>query len=138
MREAKQNEVRELLRYPAHRVVGIIDSPTALQQALAALQRAGIAQEDIKVFSGEEGIRVIDPRGKQHGLLDRLIRVVQSFLSEEGEHMERYDEELRAGHYLVIVAADNRTKDRIAEILKQHGGHFMDYYDELVIEHLVP
>jgi len=84
-------------------VVGVVDSAADLNGLLQALADAGIGREAIKIFSGGEGIRTIDPKGIYHGLVGRLTRVVQS-LGEELDHMVRYEEELRAGHFLVVVS----------------------------------
>jgi hypothetical protein len=43
------------LRYPTRKVIGVVDTPADLEGILQALADAGIAREDIKVFSGEEG-----------------------------------------------------------------------------------
>lgn len=68
-----------------------------LERALAALSEEGIDRSRIMVFSGDEGIRAIDPKGRYHGLLGRLTRTVQS-LGEELEHMQRYEEKFRRSH----------------------------------------
>jgi hypothetical protein len=135
--EATGGQIEEFLRYPKRKVVGVIDSAAQLEGALTALADLGVSRQDIKVFSGDEGIRRIDPKGKYHGLLGRLTRIVQS-LGEELAQMERYENELRAGHFLVVISADPERREETARALRAHGGHFADYYGTLAIEHLVP
>jgi hypothetical protein len=89
------------------------------------------------VFSGDEGLRTLDPDGAHHGLLGRLTRVVQA-IGEERSHMERYERELRAGRFLVVVSMpDERAKEAVRKAFREHGGHFVDYYGPLLIQHLV-
>lgn len=138
MRNATQRQIDFFLRYPTRKVIGIVDTPAELERALAALSEQGIDRSRIMVFSGDEGIRVIDPKGRYHGLLGRLTRAVQAF-GEELEHMQRYEEELRRSHFVVVVSVENDAmKEAARRALERHGGHFVDYYAPLVIQHLVP
>jgi hypothetical protein len=139
VRSATERELDRFLRYPARKVIGVVDTLGELEAALSALGAAGFGPESIQVFSGEEGLRCIDPRGEHHGLLGRLIRIIQA-IGEEQEHMRRYEHELRAGHYLVVISVtdDEADRRRAAAILSRHGGHFVDYYGPLAIVHLVP
>jgi len=139
VRTATENDLDRFLRYPTRKVVGVVDTSDDLEAALSALAAAGLAPESIQVFSGDDGIRCIDSDGYHHGLLGRLTRIFQA-VGEEYEHMRRYEEELRAGHYLVAVSVsdDEVERERVAAILSEHGGHFVDYYGPLAIKHLVP
>lgn len=137
MPKATQQQLDLFLRYPTRKVVGVVDTAPQLSGVLQALSEAGISRDAIKVFSGDEGIRTIDPKGIYHGLAGRLIRVVQS-LGEELEHMTRYEEELRDGHFLVVVSTpDERSKQAAYQAFRDHGGHYVDYYGPLAIHHLV-
>jgi hypothetical protein len=115
----------------------VVNTPARLDRVLEELARAGLNRQQIKVFAGEAGIRTIDPKGVHHGLLGRLTRVLQGF-GDEREHMERYEQELRAGHFIVAVSTpDDPSKGSAREAFRVGGGHFVDYYGPLVIEHLV-
>jgi len=139
VRNVTEKELDRFLRYPMRKVIGVVDTPHDLDSALSALVAAGFGPETIQVLSGEEGIRAIDPAGVYHGLLGRLTRIIQAIGSEH-EHMHRYEEELRAGHYLVVISVpdDEAARKRAAAILGKHGGHFVDYYRPLAVVHLVP
>jgi hypothetical protein len=68
-----------------------------------------------------------------------LTRIIQT-IGEEHGHMRRYEQELHAGHYLVVISVsdDEAERRRAAAILSRHGGHFVDHYGPLAIVHLVP
>lgn len=137
MQEATQRQIDLFLRYPARKVIGLVDTPAALDRVIQALTKAGFTREAVKVFSGDEGIRSVDPDGVYHGLAGRLTRVIQA-IGDEREHMERYEHELRAGYFLVVVSTpDQASKERAREAFREGDGHFVDYYGPLVIEHLV-
>lgn len=139
IRSATEKELDRFLRYPTRKIVGVVDNSHDLDAVLSALAAAGFAAEAIQVFSGEEGICRIDPDGSYHGLVGRLTRIIQA-IGAEHEHMRRYEEELRAGHYLVVISVpdDEVERQRAAAILSKHGGHFVDYYAPLAIVHMVP
>jgi hypothetical protein len=102
MLQTTQRQLDRFLRYPARKVIGVADTPAELERTLELLEQAGFSRDVIMIFSGDEGIRCVDPRGVHHGLIGRLTRVVQA-LGDEREHLERYEEELRAGHFLVVA-----------------------------------
>jgi hypothetical protein len=102
MLQTTQRQLDRFLRYPARKVIGVADTPAELERTLELLEQAGFSRDAIMIFSGDEGIRCVDPRGVHHGLIGRLTRVVQA-LGDEREHLERYEEELRAGHFLVVA-----------------------------------
>jgi hypothetical protein len=135
--QATERQIDRFLFYPRGKVIGVIDSPAQLDGVLTALREQGLSSKDIEVFSGVEGIRRIDPKGRFHGLLGRLTRVMQA-LGNELEHIERYEKELRAGHFVVVISAGAERRKEIARILAEHGGHYVDYFRALSIEHLVP
>ena len=137
MLQTTQRQIDLFLRYPARKVIGVVDTPAELERMLQTMAEAGFDGSAITVFAGDEGIRCIDPEGIHHGLLSRLTRVVQA-IGDEREHIERYEEELGAGHFLVVVSTpDERTKDRARWAFRAAGGHFVHYYGPLAIEHLV-
>jgi len=86
VRTATENDLDRFLRYPARKVVGVVDTSDDLEAALSALAAAGLAPESIQVFSGDDGIRCIDSDGYHHGLLGRLTRIFQAVGEEYEAH----------------------------------------------------
>jgi hypothetical protein len=68
------------------------------------------------------------------------MRRLQSALSDDGDHVRRYAEELHAGHYVlgVAVGEDEAAKTRAAEALRASGAEFINYYAENYVEDLDP
>jgi len=72
--------------------------------------------------------------------LARIVRSTQSLLGDyEIEHTTRHEQELRAGHFGIGVAAHHTgDRDKARQILKAHHGHFINYYGRWVMEELDP
>lgn len=118
----------DTLAFPDHTVVAIIDEPDDAAAALDALITAGVPEENISLLYGEGGAERLDPAGKRHGALGRLRRLIQHYGDEDRPHVRRQAEELRAGNFLVAAPATEEERDRVAGILKAHGGHFINHY----------
>ncbi len=126
--------------YPAEKVLGVLDAPRAADEALQELRQAGIPEEGLEVLCGEEGAKQIDPTGEEHGTMGKVLRILDAmYTGIERDNAERYEAELRAGHYVVAVPApEDEDRERIADILQAHGGHFINYYGEYAVTNLRP
>jgi hypothetical protein len=136
MEDAGKREPGRAHPYPTDSVVGVIDAVDELEAALGALTDGGFPPDGIEVLCGEPGIRVVDASGRRHGVLDRLVRVIESF-GPEREQVEHLEEEFRQGHFGVGVTVDgDERKQQAADILRAHGGHDIYYYGRWTIEEL--
>ena len=124
--------------FPWDSVVGIIDNVDAVHAAVCDLVAAGFPESGIHVLAGEDGERLIDRSGGRHGFLGRVARTLQS-LGEERAETQRHIEEVRKGHFVVVVPT--KDDDRIASInrlLRVHGGHGVSYYTRMTTRTLEP
>jgi hypothetical protein len=136
MLQSTQLQIDLYLRYPARKVIGAVDTPSALQRVLAALDQAGFDGQEVTVFSGEAGVRSVGSDDSHDGLAGRLTRVMEP-IGNQLEHLDRYERALRDGHFLVVVATpDGSTKDRVLNAFRAGHGCFVDYYGPLEIEQL--
>ena len=67
----------------ANRVTCLLDGEEAVMTAVRALEEGGVATEDIDVFTGEEGAKVLDLFGRNHG---RAVRLLRSHRRHDGRH----------------------------------------------------
>jgi hypothetical protein len=138
MQDATPREIDLFLRYPTRKVIGIVDSPPQLDRLGQALTKAGFPHDSVEVFSGDQGLRGLDPAGVHSNLAGRLARVAES-LGDGRAHMHRYELELLLGHFLVVVSTpDDGSKQLAREAFREGGGRRVDYYGLLTIEHLIP
>ena len=126
----------DFLVYPTNRVAGIIKKPIQLKSTLDALSAAGFDQDEVEVYCGQEGIHIVDAEGDEHGTLGQILRSIQTF-GADYEYAKRHEEALQAGHYLVTVPADeDEEKQKAADILKENGGSFINYFGSMTVEQL--
>ena len=129
----------DTLAFPDDTLVGIIDDPDAVEAAVGDLANSGVPEGEIQVLCCEDGARRLDPTGKRHGGLERLRRIVQNFGDEDREHVRRQADEMRAGRFLVTAPAEGREeRDRLAGILKERGGRFINHYTSWSVTQLEP
>jgi hypothetical protein len=127
----------ESLSFPDDTVVGIINEPDDAASAVEGLLEAGIPEGSIQVMCCDSGARRLDPSGERHGILGRLQRIVQHFGDQEVAHVKRQAAELRDGRFLVAAPAEGEEEaDRIANVLRSNGGHFINHYTSMTVRAL--
>jgi hypothetical protein len=124
--------------YPTGSVVGILSDATALEDARRRLEAAGFDVDRCDVLHGEAGLARIDVDGAAHGTSGSLMRRLQATLSDDADHVRRYAEDLRAGHYVfgVRVGEDEAAKERAADALRGSRAEYVHYYAENYVEDL--
>jgi hypothetical protein len=73
------------------------------------------------------------------GLIGRVLQVADQFggAGEELEARHEYEKGLREGKANVLVLAPTEERKRLAgEILRKHGGKFINFFGRLTIEQL--
>jgi hypothetical protein len=124
--------------YPTDSLLAVLPDPDRAASAAAALKAAGVPDRDITVLRGDEGASRFDPTGAVHGLITRLRRIVSFTVMDQLPDMAWYDAAIRAGQAVVMVRL--RGDDRKAEavrILREHGGHFINYYGRFATEEIL-
>jgi MoaF-like len=130
------NKSREFIAYPTNRVVGTVDDPGAAQAAVESLIEAGFDIEGIEVLYGEEGLRRLDPTGKEQGFLARVQRAAFHW-HEEDKYLRQHVEDILAGRFVIMVLAkEPENREKVREILKSHGGHFIKFFGNWAIQSL--
>jgi hypothetical protein len=128
------NESDEFLRYPTNSLVAVFDNAEDLAGALRALNLAGYVENDVDVLSGHEGAKRLDITGREHGLLARIYRIMES-AALESKNLREFAQELEAGHFVVVVrTTDKEERNDLWSILHVHGGHRATFYGRWIIE----
>jgi predicted O-methyltransferase YrrM len=123
--------------YPTNRLLAVIDDPKAAAAALAALKAAGFADRDLEVLRGEEGADRMDGTGQVSGWLGRLRRAFDFTLMDQLVDFAAYERALRDGRAVVTIHVHgDAPKEAAHQVLKQHGGHFINYYGRFATEEL--
>jgi hypothetical protein len=123
--------------YPTDSLLAVLPDPERAAAAAAACKAAGIADKDITILRGDESASRFDPTGAIHGAFARLRRIVSFTVMDQLPDMAWYDAAVRAGQAVVMVRV--RGDDRKAEligILRDHDGHFINYYGRFATEEI--
>ena len=124
--------------YPTDSLLAVLPDAEHAATAAAALKAAGIPDRDITVLRGDEGASRFDPTGAMHGLFTRLRRIVSFTVMDQLPDMAWYDAAIRAGQAVVMVRVrgDDRKTQAIG-ILRELGGHFINFYGRFATEEVV-
>jgi hypothetical protein len=119
--------------YPKGWVVAVIHERAQAEQAAEELRAAGFADEDVRLFSGEEVLELDRAFNEQRSLGQRLGALLPS---DEGAAQQEYLEEARRGHHFVLVHASGPETERARSVLASHRAHAMRHYGDLAITDL--
>jgi hypothetical protein len=115
-------------------MVAVLDDDPGVQTALGELSKVGVEPSRVEVIHGREGIVLLDPRGKRHGVLGRLLRLAQR-TAAEGNALDLHQQALTDGkHVLYVPAKGEKEKGRVATALTAAGGHHLAYFGRWTVE----
>ena len=104
---------------------------------MADLQATGMETPDLELLRGDAGADRMDGSGDQSGWLGRLRRAFDFALMDQLVDFAWYEWALRNGRAVVMVHVHgDEPKAAAHEILKRHGGHFINYYGRFATEEL--
>ena len=133
----------ELLVYPTEKVVGVAPDRSTLDAVREALSSSGVADDRIEVLSGSSAHDELDPDTGEHGPLASVVRVVQKALGDEAARLDRLNDAVDAGAYVVQVDPvgeddDAREADKraIGQALVDAGANDVAFYGRWQIEEL--
>lgn len=119
---------KDITPYPLHRMVAVLDDEDSIRAALNELAKIGVDNSKITVLRGAEDVERLDPRGDQHGLFGRLLRLLQQ-TAEESTALQFHQDALNEGKNVIYVPARGETqKDAAAKALRLTGGHHLVYF----------
>lgn len=124
--------------YPTNRIVAIVDSKMEADEVCCELMNAGFDGADIDEAVGKEGLKFLDPDGRNHGLMTKLIRKWQFVAQgEELKYLNRIKKGLKEGHTVMSVPAlTESARGKVAKILRSHHAEGIRYYGRFYVENL--
>jgi hypothetical protein len=137
MTEGRSRRPARFIGYPIDSLLAAFPDAEGAARVAAALKAGGIPDRDITVLRGEEGASRFDPTGAVHGLIARLRRIVSFTVMDQLPDMAWYDAAIRADGAVVMarVRGDQRKAEAI-RIMREHGGHFINYYGRFATEEI--
>ena len=131
----------EPIRYPTNHIAAIVDTPEQLGGAIEALAGSGVGESQLRVLCGPAEAERLDSTTGRSGLLDLVLRFTEriGLPDDELAVKERYEQALRDSQFVVLVAAPTaELKERAARILREHGGHFINFLGRFTREAIHP
>ena len=124
--------------YPYEKLIGLIDSESDLEAALAELEEAGFDSERVYYFHGKKGLRILDLDRDGHGLLIKILRALERDIPREAvEGVKTIEENLRRGSFFVTVLAETEEmKENAFGILRHNDVYNIHYFHTMTVEQL--
>jgi hypothetical protein len=126
---------------PTNKVVGSIDDAGDAKAGLSDLRAAGFTAAEVELVMDEEGARRIGMSDEGGEVLVHIFYPTQKVPAfyDAPVIARRVEQELVASHYLIgVTAKDKEARQRASNILKSHGGHFINFYGRWAAEALEP
>lgn len=118
--------------YPTHHLFAILDTDEQIQATIEDLHTNGFEDEDIAVYTGDRGADYLDASGRRHGLFARLLRSFEFITTDAITDTAEYEQAAMAGRYVVSVKASHKVeRDRAHAVVRDHGGHLINYYGRM-------
>src|SRR3954452_7601397 len=119
--------VDHFIHRPVAAVTALLPDWQSVESALGDLQSAGFDAEHARILDGEEGARILDIRGVEHGFWRGLVRALQS-LGYDQNILAVYDEGLRSGQALVTVPCAPVRRYEVGNGMRARGAHAITYF----------
>lgn len=121
---------------PVENLVAAFHSADSMDTVIEELKENAFAPEDLRTFSGQEGIEELDFDGSSNGPIAELLRYLQG-IGPDRTYLERYEEYMRDGDCILMVRAPQKDRKQIAaDIIRKHSPHRVTYFGKLVIEEI--
>ena len=119
--------VDHFIHRPVAAVVALLPDWQSVESALGDLQSGGFDAEHARILLGEEGARILDRAGTEHGFRAGWVRALQS-LGYDQNILAVYDEGLRSGQALVTVPCAPVKRYEVGNGMRARGAHAIIYF----------
>ena len=127
------------VHYPTDHVVAIVDTADKAGAAWTVLTHSGFLESEVTVSYGQAAADAIDASTGRTGLANMAMRIAERFgvQNDEMAMKERYEQALRDGRFVVAVLTPTEDRKELAsQILRDHGGTFVNFLGRFAIEPL--
>ena len=137
MTDLTVNQTSSFSTYPDHRVCAIIDHQEDAVHALDGLKERGIKGDDIEIFYGGKGAKLLDADAEHHGFFAKIAKALRAYGDMENEMMHIYENALREGGYVFqVLARSDEEKETIRHVLDGHHAREINYFSLWYVEAL--
>ncbi|KGN34979.1 hypothetical protein N802_00280 [Knoellia sinensis KCTC 19936] len=112
---------------PVNEVSALLPDPTSITAVLAELPEGLVDPTAVQVLQGDEGVRIFDRTGEEHGFRSRLVRFFQQ-LGYDQNMLLVHEEGLKAGEALVTIPCSFGERLEVGRALRASGAHAIIYF----------
>lgn len=117
------------------RLFAVVDDAATAPAIVSALAQAGISQDAVTILRGTAGADRIDASGAATGIRARIRQLLSFTLVDQMPDFILYEAAVRDGRVVVAIRVrSERAKTAAIAILRQHGGHFINFYGRFATE----
>ena len=121
--------------YPTDHLLAAFRDPAGAVAAAAEVVASGIPTGDVTILRGAEGADRLDGTGAANGVVARIRRLVSFTLMDQLPDMAMYERAVRdAGAVVMVRVRGEQRKAVVTDVLRRHGGHFINYYGRFATE----
>ena len=127
MTEGPQDDADEFRHRPVNELAALLPDEPAVDAVMKDLQTAKVDVSTVRVLHGEEGARILDPTGAEHGFATRIVRWLQT-RGYDRNILDVYEEALDNGEALITVPCAQADRRHLARLMLPHGAHGVIYF----------
>lgn len=121
--------------YPRNHLLAAFRDPAAAAAAADEIIGAGIQAGDVTMLRGKEGADRLDGTGASHGPIARVRRLISFAVMDQLPDMAMYERAVRDGGAVTMIRVlGDQRRAVVADALRRHGGHFINYYGRFSTE----
>jgi hypothetical protein len=124
--------------YPTNTVIGVVEDAKAAEAIASKLEDMPLNEDSINILCDEAAAEQIEEYRNEHPIKARIDHVM-TFMSNESELIDQYNQRLNNGELIVSAEVeDEEQAHEVADVMRQHGGHYINYFGTQVITTLEP
>jgi len=124
--------------YPTNTVIGVVVDAKAAEAIVSKLAEMPMSEESIDILGDEAAAEQIEEYRQEHPIKARIDHVM-TFMSNESELIDQYNQRLADGELIVMAEVkDGEQAHDVAGVMRRYGGHYINYFGTQVITTLEP
>ena len=130
---------RRLIGYPTGWTLAVFDEADAAEAAEAELTASGIGPADLILLSGADATDQMSRLGASSGFGARMRRAMQFMTMDQLPDLHVYELAVEGGRpVLGIRIGDGERRRSATEVIRRHGGHFVNRFGAWATEEIAP
>ena len=135
MKSANKFDDQESLPVPDNHILAIIKNPEEAKTVVEILNGSGFSPDDIGLLTGEPGAEKLDAATGKKGVFAKMLTSGIDMGDRDTEYFKEYRQALLEGHTIIgVEVKSDETRDKVRQILKAHGAHFITFFGRFVTE----